>query len=147
MQENSGEASLPAPASTQVLDQLHVNGIRCFGYTGYLPEENKLGQWFEVNLTFWLDLSRASMSDELDDCLDYRWVIETVSELVQTQVFKTVERLAGAIADTLLTPENTSPVESFAKIAQVKVCLTKLAPPIPHFSGQVTVKLTRKRSV
>lgn len=121
-----------SPASS--LDQLHVNGIRCFGYTGFLPEENKLGQWFEVNLTFWLDLSQASVSDELDDCLDYRGVIEAVTTLVQTQVFKTVERLAGAIAEALLNLGN---------FVQVKVCLTKESPPIPHFQGQVTVELTR----
>jgi len=29
------------------------------GYTGYLPEEQVLGQWFEVDVTLWLDLSRG----------------------------------------------------------------------------------------
>ncbi len=123
-----------SPASS--LDQLHINGIRCFGYTGFLPEENKLGQWFAVNLTFWLDLSRASISDELEDCLDYRGVIETVTTLVQTQVFKTVERLAGAIAEALL---------DLGQFTRVKVCLTKESPPIPHFHGHVTIELIRDR--
>lgn len=116
------------------LDKLHINGIRCYGYTGFLPEENKLGQWFEVNLVFWLDLSDAVMSDELDDCLDYRQVIDLVNMLVSREVFKTVERLAGAIADALL---------EIHQVERVQIKLTKLSPPIPNFSGSITVEITQ----
>lgn len=31
------------------MDSIHVTGIRCYGYTGLLPEEQVLGQWFEVD--------------------------------------------------------------------------------------------------
>ena len=120
--------------SDSSLDKLHVNGIRCYGYTGFFPEENKLGQWFEVNLTFWLDLSDAVVSDDLDDCLDYRRVIDTVNLLVQRETFKTVERLAGAIADHLL---------ELQQVERVQVKLTKLSPPIPNFSGSITVEITQ----
>jgi len=34
---------------------IHLAGILC--KLGYLPEEQVLGQWFEVDLTLWLDLS------------------------------------------------------------------------------------------
>lgn len=115
-------------------DKLHVNGIRCYGYTGFLPEENKLGQWFEVNLIFWLNLSDAVVSDDLGDCLDYRQVIDIVKMLIQREVFKTVERLAGAIADELL---------EIHQVERVQVRLTKLSPPIPNFSGSVTVEITQ----
>ncbi len=30
------------------MDTIHVTGIRAYGYTGYLAEEQVLGQWFEV---------------------------------------------------------------------------------------------------
>lgn len=116
------------------MDQLHINDLRCYGYTGYLPEETRLGQWFEVNLTLWLDLTLASQSDQLGDTADYRQVIEAVREVVEQQTFKTVERLAGAIAQTLL---------ALKVCQQVRVRLTKLSPPIPNFSGSITVELTR----
>ena len=118
------------------MDQLHINALRCYGYTGYLPEETRLGQWYEVNLTLWLDLTLASQSDRLDDTADYRQVIEAVREVIEKQVFKTVERLAGAIAQTLL---------ELQVCEKVQVRLTKLSPPIPNFSGSITVEITRSR--
>ncbi|MGB3691174.1 MAG: dihydroneopterin aldolase, partial [Spirulinaceae cyanobacterium] len=39
------------------MDRIKVSQIRCYGYTGYLQEEKVLGQWFEVDLTLWLDLT------------------------------------------------------------------------------------------
>ncbi len=39
-------------------DALHLRGLRAYGYTGLLPEEQRLGQWFEVELTLWLDLAQ-----------------------------------------------------------------------------------------
>ncbi|MGK7883005.1 MAG: dihydroneopterin aldolase, partial [Crocosphaera sp.] len=54
------------------MDFIEVTGIRCYGYTGYLPEEQVLGQWFEVDLTLGVDLKDAGTSDNLDDTSDYR---------------------------------------------------------------------------
>lgn len=118
------------------MDQLHINGLRCYGYTGYLPEETRLGQWFEINLTLWLDLTQAAQSDRLEDTADYRQVIDAARSVVEQQVFKTVERLAGAIAQSLLDLD---------RFSQVQVRLTKLSPPIPNFSGSITVELRRSR--
>jgi len=45
-----------------------------------------LGQWFEVDVTLWLDLSVAGKSDAIEDTLDYR-NISTVQQLVKTSKF------------------------------------------------------------
>lgn len=116
------------------MDRLQIHDLRCYGYTGYLPEENRLGQWFAVDLTLGLDLTIASQSDELSDTLDYSQVIAQTRHLIETTTFKTIERLAGAIATQIL---------SLPPIQQVTVRLTKLHPPIPGFSGQVSVEITR----
>ena len=119
------------------MDILHVNGIRAYGYTGYFVEEQTLGQWFEVDLTFWLDLAVAGQSDELTDTLDYSTVVTLVQDLVETSKFKMIERLAEAIATAIL---------DLNKVTQVKVCLTKCQPPIPDFSGQITLEIVRSRT-
>lgn len=119
------------------MDCIHVTGIRCYGYTGYLPEEQILGQWFEVDVTLWLDLSVAGKSDAIEDTFDYRSVISTVQQLVKTSKFALVERLATAIAESILESEG---------IAQAQVRLTKPAAPIPDFSGKITIELTRAKS-
>jgi 7,8-dihydroneopterin aldolase/epimerase/oxygenase len=118
------------------MDRLHVNGIRGYGYTGLLPEEQRLGQWFEVDLTLMLDLSTAGQSDRLEETLDYRHIIAQTQTLIQTARFSLVETLATAIAEMALKD---------AKVQQVKVHLTKVAPPIPNFSGNIQIELTRAK--
>jgi 7,8-dihydroneopterin aldolase/epimerase/oxygenase len=118
------------------LDSIQLTGIRCYGYTGYLPEEQVLGQWFEVDLTLWLDLEPAGQSDNIIDTLDYRRAIETVKQLVKTTKFALVEKLASAIADAIL---------KFDRVQQVQVRLSKLAAPIPDFGGKITIDITRSQ--
>jgi dihydroneopterin aldolase len=116
------------------MDCIHLTGIRCYGYTGYLQEEQVLGQWFEVDLTLWLDLAPSGESDNIADTLDYRSAIETVQQLVKTSKFALVEKLANAIADAIL---------ELAQVQQVQVRLSKLAAPIPDFGGKITIDITR----
>ena len=49
-----------------MMDCIHVSGIRAYGYTGYLPEEQILGQWFEVNTKLWLDISTAAKTENIE---------------------------------------------------------------------------------
>lgn len=117
------------------MDSIQLTGIRSYGYTGYLAEEQVLGQWFEVDVTLWLDLAVAGKSDEISDTIDYRSIISNVKHLIKTAKFSLVERLATAIADSIL--ENDG-------ITQVKVRLSKPAAPIPDFEGKITIEITRK---
>ncbi|MCY7393364.1 MAG: dihydroneopterin aldolase [Leptolyngbyaceae cyanobacterium CAN_BIN12] len=120
------------------MDIIHLTGIRGYGYVGALPEEQVLGQWFEVNVTLKLNLATAGQSDRLEDTLNYCSVVETVQHLIQTSKFALLEKLASAIADAIL--QNNAET----LIHQVTIALTKLTPPIPNFSGQVTIEITRK---
>ncbi|HEY9675561.1 MAG TPA: dihydroneopterin aldolase [Waterburya sp.] len=116
------------------MDCIQITGIRCYGYTGYLPEEQVLGQWFEVDLTLWLDLTPAGQSDDISDTLDYRQAIEIVKQLVKTSKFALVEKLASAIASAML---------GLDRVQQVRVLLSKPAAPIPEFGGKITIDITR----
>lgn len=122
--------------STTFMDCIHLTGIRGYGYTGYLPEEQVLGQWFEVDVKLWLDLSQATQTDAIADTLDYRNVISTVQNLVKTSKFALLEKLAGAIADAILQQSD--------RIIQVQVVVTKPAAPIPDFGGKISIEISRK---
>ena len=122
------------------MDCIHLNGIRCYGYTGALPEEQVLGQWFEVDLTLWLDLTHAGQSDRLSDTFDYRLVIATVQTLVKTSKFTLLERLAVAIAEAVL---QSAELSATILVQQVQVRLCKPAAPIPDFGGAIIVEVTR----
>lgn len=119
------------------MDCIHLTGIRCYGYTGALPEEQVLGQWFEVDVTLWLDLTQPGSSDRLEDTFDYRAAIAAIQQLVKTAKFTLLERLATEIANGLLESQ---------MIERVQVRLTKPAAPIPDFTGQVAIELTRQRT-
>lgn len=119
------------------MDCINLTGIRCYGYVGYLPEEKVLGQWFEVDLKLWLDLSRVSQSDTIADTIDYRHVINVVKNLVKTSKFDLLERLAGAIADATLEHSNI--------LTQVQVIVTKPAAPIPDFNGKISIEITKAK--
>jgi dihydroneopterin aldolase len=119
------------------MDCIHLTGIRCYGYTGFLPEEKVLGQWFEVDVKLWLDLSQPAKTDNIEDTIDYRRTIGLIQNLVKTAKFALVERLAGAIADDIL--------EHSDGINQVQVILSKSAAPIADFSGKISIELTRSK--
>jgi 7,8-dihydroneopterin aldolase/epimerase/oxygenase len=116
------------------MDSIQLTGIRCYGYTGYLPEERVLGQWFEVDLTVWLDLAIAGQSDAIEDTFDYRGAIAAIDRLIGGSKFALIEKLATAIAEAVL---------EFPQIEQVRVRLTKVAPPIPNFTGKISVEIVR----
>lgn len=119
------------------MDCIQVTGIRGYGYTGFFAAEQTLGQWFEVDVSLWLDLTIAAQSDRLEDTLNYAQVVAIVQELLQTARFQLLERLVAAIAAALLAYDE--------RVQSVQVRLTKLHPPIPHFSGQVTLEIQRQR--
>jgi dihydroneopterin aldolase len=118
------------------MDCIQVTGIRAFGYIGLLPEEQVLGQWFEVDLTVWFDLAKAGESDRIEDTYDYRTAIAAVQQLIKTEKYALIEKLAGAIATLILE----------SGVEQVRVRVTKVAAPIPDFDGRIAVEITRTRN-
>jgi dihydroneopterin aldolase len=118
------------------MDCIQVTGIRAFGHIGLLPEEQSLGQWFEVDLTVWFDLAKATESDRIEDTYDYRAAVFAVQQLIKTERFALIEKLAGAIATLILE----------SGVEQVRVRVTKVAAPIPDFDGKISIDITRSRS-
>jgi dihydroneopterin aldolase len=120
------------------MDYITLTGIRCYGYTGYLPEEQVLGQWFEVDVKLWFDISQASKTDAIEDTIDYRSVISMIQHLVKTSKFALIERLVCTIADSIL--------QECDRLQKVEVNLSKPAAPIPDFGGKITISLTKSKN-
>jgi dihydroneopterin aldolase len=118
------------------MDAIEITGLRYYGYVGYFPEEQVLGQWFEVDLTLWLDLSVVGQNDRLEDTLNYADVVEQVRQLIETAKFKTIERLNTAIIDAML---------NFEKVQKVRSRLVKVASPIHGFGGKVAINMIRAK--
>lgn len=118
------------------MDAISITGIRCYGYTGFFKEEKFLGQWFEVDLKLWLDLTSACQNDGLESTLDYSKAIAVVKDLVKTSKFDLIEKLAEEVAKAIL---------NFELVEKVDVKLTKVSAPIPDFDGKIAIELSRSK--
>jgi dihydroneopterin aldolase len=118
------------------LDAIEISGIRCYGYTGYFPEEQVLGQWFEVDLTIWMDLSVTGSDDQLVNTLNYADVVDRVTNLLETSRYKTIEKLNAVIIEAVL---------AFTPVMKVHSRLVKVSPPIPRFEGRIAIAMTRTK--
>lgn len=121
------------PGST---DHITLRGLRAYGYHGVFDEERRTGQEFVVDLTVWLDLSGAAVSDRVADTVDYGQLATLVVGIVQGPPQNLLETLAARIAAAVL---------EVPKVTTVQVRLHKPAAPIPHEFADVEVVLTRTR--
>ena len=118
------------------MDSIKITNIRCYGYTGFLPEEQVLGQWFQVDLTIGIDLLPSGISDDLNETINYCEAIDAVKQIIKKEKFALLERMADAIAKSIL---------SLDLVQEVRVELIKLAAPIPDFGGEITIDITRSK--
>lgn len=116
------------------LDAIRINQMTFYGTHGVLPEENRLGQRFYVDLALWLDVKQASTTDQLRHSVNYAEVYELIKREVEQTEVKLIETLAENIASIVL--------RAFP-IHEVWIKVTKPNPPIPSFHGTVSVEMTR----
>lgn len=108
-------------------DVLRLRNMRFFAYHGLFPEEKTLGQFFEVDVDFYTDLSVAGNSDYVEKTIDYPEAYRLVEETATQNRFNLVEALAERIAQNL--------GQRFAPI-QLRVRVRKPNPPVAaHFDG------------
>lgn len=83
-------------------DKIILQGMRFYGYHGVTPDERSMGQWFEIDVEIWGDLSKAAESDCLDDTLNYQQVYKDIKEMVEGEPVNLLEHLAHKIISMIL---------------------------------------------
>src|SRR3954465_11859111 len=104
------------------MDEIRLSGMTFFGTHGVNPEETLLGQRFGVDLSLWLDLSTAAATDDLNDTVSYSALFKLVRNEMEGEPSKLLEHLASRLINVVL--------QSDARIARVRVTVTKLNPPL-----------------
>ena len=117
-------------------DRIELRGLTALGVCGVLPEEQERAQPLEVDVDIVADLTAAGASDDLDDTVDYGAVCELVERVVTTERFHLVERLAGRIAELILSDD---------RVRGVTVTVRKLRPPVAQIVATSGVRITRTR--
>lgn len=119
------------------MDRMLLKRMVFFGYHGVIPEENRLGQKYYVDLDMRLDLNKAAASDDVNDTVNYAEVHALVKTIVEGPHVKLIETLAQKIASALLG--------TYTSIIEATVSVTKPNPPFDITFDGVTVELRRRR--
>ena len=118
-------------------DRIEVRGLRLLLLCGVLPEERTRRQPFELDLDLHLSMADAAVSDRLEDTVDYGQVCADLEEVLTAEQYSLMERLAGRVAEVVLTHE---------RVEAVDVTVRKLRPPVPAHVSTTGVRLSRARS-
>jgi len=116
------------------LDRIELDRITCYAYHGYLSEEARLGQRFELTVEVFLDLRPAAGLDELGSTLSYHDLFKAVYNAATETRFKLIEALGEHIAG-LIFEKYDVPV--------VRIRIRKPNPPIPEYYGSAIVEISR----
>lgn len=98
-----------------------LRGVEFYAYGGVTPEERKVGQRYSVNAEMVLDISRAAVTDDLQDTVSYAEAVHIVVQTAKAEPFNLLESLASRLGEALL--------EKFP-IQGVTIQLHKLLPPV-----------------
>ncbi len=114
---------------------IEVTGLSLYTHHGVSAAEREVGQRLVLDLRMEVGECDATVTDLVEDTVDYASVSERVALVAQQRSYKTLERLCTAIADRLLENYETQAV--WVKAA-------KPEPPIPLPVESVSVEVWRQ---
>lgn len=115
-------------------DTIQIRNMQFYGRHGVNPEEQALGQRFEVDVDLRLDTRPAGLHDDLNQTINYAHVYRTVKRIVEEECFALIEALAETIA---------SAIGQQFKPDAIKVCVRKPHAPLKGVLDYVAVEIER----
>ena len=111
------------------MGKIQVNNIKLYANHGCLEEEAKIGSWYRVDVQVSANLDKSSVTDNLNDTVDYvhlNYVIKeemSIRSKLLEEVARRIQRLkdeaAGQKDDTTIANEqNEKTKEKISKINQ-----------------------------
>jgi dihydroneopterin aldolase len=113
---------------------VEITGLSLYTHHGVTEAEREIGQRLVVDLRMEVGEVDATVTDLVEDTVDYAEVCQAVALVAQQRSHRTLERLCAAIADRLL---------SDFEVERVMVRCAKPEPPIPLPVEEVSVELWR----
>lgn len=112
---------------------ISINGMRFYAHHGCFEQERVIGTHFQVDLRMEVDTSRAEISDNIEDTVDYLEVYQVVKREMDSpsHLLEHVARRAGEAVRT-----------QFSDTKNVVVRVSKLNPPLGGHMDSVSVEVT-----
>src|SRR5213595_1928462 len=117
--------------------RVEITGLSLYTHHGVEEAERTVGQRLVFDLSFDVGECDATVTDRVEDTVDYADVCQQVALAAQERSYKTLERLCSAIADRMIDRYGAD---------QVTVRATKPEPPIPLPVEEVSVEVWKERT-
>lgn len=127
----SGGEDGEAPSSVEV----EISGLSLHTHHGVGAAEREVGQRLELDVSFDVPDCDATLTDRIEDTVDYGEVVDLVSLAATERSYRTLERLAHVIAERLM--------ERY-RCREVRVRAAKPEPPLPVAVEEVAVEVVRE---
>jgi 7,8-dihydroneopterin aldolase/epimerase/oxygenase len=114
---------------------VEITGLSLYTHHGVSEAEREVGQRLVLDLRLDIGESDATITDSIEDTVDYGEVCQLVALIAQQRSHKTLERLCSTIANRLLADYD---------LEGVWVKATKPEPPIPLTVDEVSVEVWRE---
>ena len=118
------------------MGKIQVNNIKLYANHGCLEEEAKIGSWYRVDVQVSANLDKSSVTDNLNDTVDYVQLNHIVKEEMVIRS-KLLEEVANRILDRFFL--------ELKMIKSATVSVAKLNPPIGGNVQEVVIILTKER--
>ncbi len=114
---------------------IEISGLSLYTHLGVTAAEREVGQRLLLDIRIDVGACDATVTDRIEDTIDYGQVCEMANLVAQGRTYKTLERLCAAIADRLLEQYDAGAV--WVKAA-------KPEPPLVLPVGEVSVEVWRE---
>jgi dihydroneopterin aldolase len=132
-----GDPEIDGDSGDQTEVTVEVRGLSLYTHHGVTAAEQEVGQRLVLDIRLEVGDCDATVTDQVEDTVDYAAVCNTVSLIAQQRSYKTLERLCSAIADRLLSDFSAD---------EVWIKAAKPEPPIPLPVDEVSVQVWRQRA-
>jgi dihydroneopterin aldolase len=119
----------------QTVVTIEITGLSLYTHHGATEAEREVGQRLVLDIRLDVGECDATVTDLVDDTIDYAEVCQLVALVAQQRSYRTLERLCTAIGDRLLADFSAE---------SVWVKAAKPEPPIPLPVEEVSVEVWRE---
>ena len=133
--ELSGPFDDDEESGAETVVTIEISGLSLYTHHGVTEAEREVGQRLLIDLRLDVGESDATVTDRLEDTVDYGEVCQQIALIAQQRSYKTLERLCAVIADRLASQFGAE---------SVTVKASKPEPPIPLPVEEVSVEVWRE---
>ena len=126
----------PQPPHTETSVEVALRGLSIYTHHGVTEAEREIGQRLVIDVTFDVPSCDATVTDRVEDTIDYGEVADIVALAATERSYRTLERLANVIGERL--------IERFGSDT-VRVRAAKPEPPLPLAIDEVAVEVVQER--